>query len=33
LLGFLDGAAGFVYSFVMAFHSFLVRAKLLSLYD
>ena len=28
LLGFLDGAAGFVYSFVMSFHSFLVRAKL-----
>ncbi len=27
--GFLDGAAGFVYSFVMSFHSFLVRAKLL----
>lgn len=26
--GFLDGAAGFVYSFVMSFHSFLVRAKL-----
>jgi hypothetical protein len=28
LRGFLDGAAGFVYSFVMSFHSFLVRAKL-----
>ncbi len=28
-LGFLDGAPGFVYSFLMAFHSFLVRAKLL----
>ena len=27
-LGFLDGPAGFVYSFLMAFHSFLVRAKL-----
>lgn len=27
-LGFLDGAAGFVYSFMMSFHSFLVRAKL-----
>lgn len=27
LLGFLDGAAGFVYSFMMSFHSFLVRAK------
>lgn len=26
--GFMDGAAGFVYSFVMSFHSFLVRAKL-----
>lgn len=26
--GFLDGATGFVYSFVMSFHSFLVRAKL-----
>ncbi len=29
LLGFLDGAAGFAYSFIMSFHSFLVRAKLL----
>jgi glycosyltransferase involved in cell wall biosynthesis len=28
--GFLDGAAGFVYSFVMSFHSFLVRAKLIT---
>lgn len=28
--GFLDGAPGFVYSFVMSFHSFLVRAKLLT---
>lgn len=28
--GFLDGAAGFVYSFMMSFHSFLVRAKVLS---
>ncbi|MEO6509090.1 MAG: glycosyltransferase family 2 protein [Patescibacteria group bacterium] len=27
-LGFLDGAAGFAYSFFMSFHSFLVRAKL-----
>lgn len=27
-LGFLDGAIGFVYSFMMSFHSFLVRAKL-----
>lgn len=26
-LGFMDGVAGFVYSFMMAFHSFLVRAK------
>lgn len=26
-LGILDGAAGFVYSFMMSFHSFLVRAK------
>ena len=30
LLGFLDGPAGFVYSFVMSFHSFLVRTKLLT---
>lgn len=29
--GFLDGAAGFVYSFMMSFHSFLSRAKLLNL--
>ncbi len=28
LLGFLDGYWGFVYSFMMSFHSFLVRAKL-----
>ena len=28
LLGFADGPAGFVYSFFMSFHSFLVRAKL-----
>ncbi len=27
-LGVLDGAAGFVYAFLMSFHSFLVRAKL-----
>jgi glycosyltransferase involved in cell wall biosynthesis len=27
LLGVADGAAGFVYSFMMSFHSFLVRAK------
>ncbi len=26
-LGFLDGAVGFVYSFIMSFHSFLVRSK------
>ena len=30
--GFLDGARGFVYSFMMAFHSFLTRAKLYLLY-
>ncbi|MFO0704037.1 MAG: glycosyltransferase family 2 protein [Patescibacteria group bacterium] len=29
-LGFLDGAAGFTYCFLMAFHSFLVRAKILA---
>lgn len=28
LLGLLDGARGFIYSFCMSFHSFLVRAKL-----
>ncbi len=28
LLGFLDGQAGFTYSFLMSFHSFLVRVKL-----
>jgi glycosyltransferase involved in cell wall biosynthesis len=28
--GFRDGPAGFVYSFMMSFHSFLVRAKLLT---
>jgi len=27
-LGFLDGAPGFVYAFMMSFHSFLSRAKL-----
>lgn len=27
-LGFLDGVPGFIYSFMMSFHSFLVRAKL-----
>ena len=31
-LGFLDGEAGFVYSFIMSFHSFLVRAKLFQYY-
>ncbi len=31
LLGFLDGPAGFCYSFMMSFHSFLVRAKLYQL--
>lgn len=30
-LGFLDGAPGFVYSFMMSFHSFLSRAKLYAL--
>lgn len=30
-LGFLDGAAGFTYAFMMSFHSFLVRAKLYQL--
>ncbi len=30
-LGFLDGAAGFTYSFMMSFHSFLVRSKLYQL--
>lgn len=28
LQGFRDGAPGFIYSFMMSFHSFLVRAKL-----
>ncbi len=27
-LGFLDGVVGFVYAFLMSFHSFLVRSKL-----
>ena len=27
-LGFLDGVEGFIYAFMMSFHSFLVRAKL-----
>lgn len=30
-LGLFDGPAGFVYSFMMAFHSFLVRGKLATL--
>jgi hypothetical protein len=30
-LGFLDGPAGFVYAFMMSFHSFLVRGKLFEL--
>ena len=30
-LGFLDGPPGFIYSFMMSFHSFLSRAKLLVL--
>lgn len=33
LFGLLDGPAGFVYSFIMAFHSFLVRAKLMTIHD
>jgi len=33
LMGFRDGAPGFIYSFVMAFHSFLVRSKAITLYD
>ena len=28
LQGFRDGAAGFVYSFMMSFHAFLVRGKM-----
>lgn len=31
-LGFLDGPTGFVYSFMMSFHSFLVRSKLYQLW-
>lgn len=31
-LGFLDGPAGFVYSFMMSFYSFLVRSKLFQYY-
>ncbi len=31
--GFRDGAAGFVYSFMMSFHSFLTRSKLFLLDD
>ncbi len=33
LLGFFDGPTGFVYSFMMSFHSFLVRAKLYQLWQ
>jgi hypothetical protein len=33
LFGFLDGPAGFVYSFMMSFHSFLVRSKLYQLWQ
>ncbi len=33
LMGFRDGARGFVYSFMMLFHSFLVRSKLFLLQD
>ena len=32
-LGFLDGVPGFVYAFMMSFHSFLVRVKLYQLTD
>lgn len=32
-LGFLDGPEGFIYSFMMSFHSFLVRAKLYLLWQ
>ncbi len=32
-LGFLDGTAGFVHAMMMAFHSFLTRAKLWQLHD
>jgi len=32
-LGFLDGPAGFVYAFMMSFHSFLVRGKLSEIYS
>lgn len=31
-MGFLDGPPGFIYSFMMSFHSFLVRAKLFQYY-
>ena len=31
--GFLDGARGFIYSFMMSFHSFLTRSKLYMLYQ
>jgi len=32
-LGFLDGPAGFAYAFIMSFHSFLARAKLMQYSD
>lgn len=32
LFGFIHGAEGFIYSFMMSFHSFLVRAKLYQYY-
>ncbi|MCL4364410.1 glycosyltransferase family 2 protein [Patescibacteria group bacterium] len=32
-LGFIDGPEGFVYAFLMSFHSFLVRAKLYQFYQ
>lgn len=31
--GFLDGPEGFIYSFMMSFHSYLVRAKLYQLHE
>jgi len=31
--GFLDGARGFVYSYMMSFHSFLSRSKLYLLHN
>ena len=32
-IGVLDGLKGFVYCFMMSFHSFLVRAKLYMMYE